>query len=49
MEEVVWSVEPTGICTIDNGRVSAVNNGDCVITATCGQHSATCNVNVSGI
>ena len=49
MDEVVWSVEPTGICTVVNGRVTAVNNGDCVITATCGQQSATCAVNVSGI
>ena len=49
MDKVVWSVEPAGICRVDNGRVSAIANGDCVVTATCGEHSATCNVNVSGL
>lgn len=49
MDKVVWSVEPAGICRVSNGKVTAVANGDCIITATCGQHSATCNVNVSGI
>ena len=48
-DEVIWSVEPKGICTVVNGCVTAINNGDCVVTATCGEHSATCNVNVSGI
>lgn len=49
MDTVIWSVSPEGICTVDNGKVTAVTNGDCIITATCGEHSATCNVNVSGI
>lgn len=48
-DEVVWSVEPKGICTVVNGCVTVINNGDCVVTATCGEHSATCNVNVSGL
>lgn len=49
MDKVVWSVSPTGICTVKNGVVTAKANGDCTITATCGEHSATCNVNVSGM
>lgn len=49
MDKVVWSVSPTGICTVKNGVVTAKANGDCIVTATCGQHSATCTVNVSGI
>ena len=49
MDKVVWSVSPTGICTVNNGLVTAKANGDCIITATCGEHSATCNVNVSGM
>lgn len=48
-QPVVWSVSPEGICTVNKGLVRAKANGDCVVTATCGQHSATCNVNVSGI
>ena len=48
-QSVVWSVSPEGICTVNNGLVKAKANGECTITATCGQHSATCNVNVSEI
>ena len=48
-DSVVWSVSPTGICTVNNGVVTPVANGSCVITATCGTQTATCNVTVSGI
>ena len=48
-QPVVWSVNPTGIVTVDNGLVTAVTNGNTTVTATCGQQSATCNVTVSGI
>lgn len=48
-DAIVWSVTPTGICTVKNGVVAAKANGDCTITVTCGQQSATCTVNVSGI
>lgn len=48
-DKVVWSVNPTGICTVNNGVVTPVKNGQCVVTATCGSHSATCNVTVSGL
>ena len=46
-DKVVWSVSPTGICTVEDGVVTAIKNGICVITATCGSHSATCNVTVN--
>ena len=48
-DTVVWSVTPTGICTVNNGVVRAKGDGDCTITATCGEQSATCTVNVSGL
>lgn len=48
-DSVVWSVNPTGICTVENGTVSPIKNGECVITATCGTKSANCSVTVSGI
>lgn len=44
---VEWSVNPTGICTVENGTVTPTSNGQCTITATCGSHSATCNVTVN--
>lgn len=46
-DTVTWSVNPTGICTVNNGVVTPINNGQCTITAKCGSHSATCNVTVN--
>ena len=46
-DKVVWSVNPTGICTVNNGVVTSIKNGQCTITATCGTQSATCNVTVN--
>ena len=38
------------IATVNNeGVVTAVGNGNCIITATCGDISKTCNISVSGI
>lgn len=48
-QSVTWSVSPTGIATVNNGVVTPIANGSCTITATCGSHSATCAVTVSGI
>ena len=46
-DKVVWSVSPSGICTVNNGVVTPTSNGQCTITATCGTKSATCNVTVN--
>lgn len=46
-DKVVWSVSPTGFATVNNGVVTPINNGQCAVTATCGSHSATCNVTVN--
>lgn len=46
-DKVVWSVNPTGICTVENGTVTPTSNGQCTITATCGTKAATCNVTVN--
>ena len=46
---VTWSVSPAGIVGVNNGVVTPVGNGSCTITATCGSHSATCAVTVSGM
>ena len=48
-DKIIWSSKPTGIVNIDNGVVRPIKNGSCVITATCGTKSATCNITVSGI
>ncbi len=46
-DTITWSVSPSGICTVNNGTVTPIKNGTCVITATCGTKTATCNVTVS--
>jgi hypothetical protein len=46
---VKWASNDTSVALVSNGVVTAVGNGDAVITATCGNYSATCAVSVSGI
>ena len=46
-DKVVWSVLPTGFVTVEDGVVTPIKNGTCVITATCGSQKATCNVTVN--
>lgn len=47
VDTLTWSVEPAGIVSVANGVVTPIANGDCVITATCGEQTATCSVNVN--
>lgn len=46
-DTVVWSVNPTGFVTVNNGVVTPVSNGNCIITATCGSQTTTCNIVVN--
>ena len=48
-DKIVWTTSDKDIITVDNGVVTTVFNGDAVITATCGDFSATCSVSISGI
>ena len=48
-DKVAWSVNPTGIVTVNNGVVTPVVNGTCTITVNCGSYSDTCTVTVSGM
>lgn len=45
---VTWSSSDTDVATVVAGVVTGVGNGECVITATAGDLSATCAVTVSG-
>lgn len=46
---VAWSSSNTAVATVDgNGLVTGVSNGTATITASCGDHSATCTATVSG-
>lgn len=48
-DAVVWSTSAGAVATVSGGVVTAVGDGVATITATCGAHSATCSVSVSGI
>ena len=44
---VVWSVNPADIVTVNDGVVTPIKTGNCIITATCGEKTATCSVTVN--
>lgn len=48
-DTVVWSSDDAAVASVDSGVVTAKANGSTTITATCGAHSATCSVSVSGV
>lgn len=48
-DKVVWSSDNESVATVENGVVTAIADGSCTITATCGNYSASCAVNVSGV
>ena len=48
-QTVVWSSNNSTVATVTNGLVTALEAGDCVITAECDGVQATCNVNVEEV
>ena len=48
-DKIIWTSEDTSIVEVVNGVVTAIDNGDTIITVTCGDYSATCSVSISGI
>lgn len=48
-DAVTWESNNISVATVSNGVVTAVANGSAVITARCGDFSASCAVSVSGI
>lgn len=48
-DEIIWTTNNSSVATVNNGVITAVFNVEAIITATCGEFSATCAVSVSGI
>lgn len=48
-DKIIWTTSDDSIATVNNGVVTAVFNGNAIITVTCGDFSATCSVSISGI
>lgn len=46
-DSIVWSSDNTDVATVNNGVITAIGSGSCIITATCGTMVATCNVTVN--
>lgn len=48
-DTIIWESNDTTVAKVNNGVVTPLKNGNCIITATCGSQSATCNVVITGI
>lgn len=46
-QTVKYTASPSDVVKVNNGIVTPLKRGECVITATCGNYSDTCNVVVS--
>lgn len=46
-DKIIWTVSPEGVCSVENGVITPITTGTCIVTATCGSQSATCNVTVN--
>ena len=46
-DSITWESNHIEIATVSNGVVTPVSAGTCVITAKCGNQTATCNVTIS--
>lgn len=44
---VIWESNDNSVASVENGVVTSIKNGTCTITATCGSHSASCNITIS--
>ena len=43
-QSIVWTSSPSGVVSVNNGVVKPLKRGNCVLTANCGEQSATCDI-----
>lgn len=48
-DPILWTVSDTDVVTVSDGLVTPVGLGQAVITASCGNYSASCSVNVDNV
>jgi hypothetical protein len=48
-DKIKWTTSDSNVAIVDKGVVTTVFNGSAIITATCGDVSASCSVSISGI
>ena len=46
-DNITWESNKPSIARVNNGLVTALSNGSCIIIATCGNYSASCYVDVN--
>lgn len=47
LDEITWETSDSLVASVNNGVITPVSDGTAIITATCGDHSATCIVAVN--
>lgn len=48
-DTIVWKSNNTSVAVVENGVVTPLANGNCTITATCGNYVGSCAVSISGL
>lgn len=48
-QSVVWSSSNPAVATLNNGSVTIVGDGECTITVSCGNYSASCTIVVNTV
>lgn len=46
-QKIIWSSSDKNVAMVENGTITPINNGECIITVICGAQSATCLIEVN--
>ena len=45
-DPILWSSSDESVLTVNNGALTILGNGNCIVTVSCGSYSASCSVTV---